>query len=181
MTKQASLSTGFYHFGTFVVPANTGDPWSSPDQKCLVAAIRGEGQVTALCFRTDYYGVWFGCQVDGSPLVVAHNGHCLQNMGLIGSAADGMPYFLPYFNGPEDLSLACRAPIPFERGLRLWMGNSHPTEAKRCIGLHVYVTGRGIEPGEGNLLEWNVVWNGGRHPRTCRSAETITLERWEAG
>jgi hypothetical protein len=177
MRKQAPLNTGFYHFGTFVVPASTGDPWTSADQKCLVAAIKGHGQVTALCFRTDYYGVWFGYQVDDSPLVVAHNGHCLQNMGLIGSAADGMPCFLPYFNGPDDLSLACRVPLPFDRLFRLWMGNSHRTEAKRCIGLHVYVNGRGVEPVEGNLLDWNVVWKGGRHPLTRRSAETITLEK----
>ena len=138
MTKETPLHAGFYHFGTFVVPAVTGDPWNDPSQKCLVAAFTGEGQVRALCYRTDHYGVWFGYQIDDHPMVVAHNGHCLQNMGLSGDAADGMPCYLPCFRSPEDLSVACRDPLPF---------------------------GRGVEPAEGNMLDWNVVWPaaGGRH------------------
>lgn len=163
----------------FVVPPDTGDPWSDPEQKCLVCSLRGGGQIDALCYRTDYYGVWFGYEVDDYPLVVAHNGHCLQNMGLIGSAAEGMPCFLPFFNGPNDLSIACRSAFPFSRRFRLWIGNSHPVDAKNCIGLHVYVSGRGIEPAEGNLMDWNVVWKGGRHPASRRSAETIALEKYQ--
>ena len=79
--------------------------------------------------------------------------------------------------------MACRGPLPFARTFRLRTGNPHQTEARRCIGLHVYVRRYGIEPTEGNLLDWNVVWNrgrsapqDGRHPKTRRSAETIVPE-----
>jgi hypothetical protein len=88
-----------------------------------------------------------------------------------------MPYYLPYFNSPEDLSLACRAPLPFNRSFKLWMGNSHRDEPKSCFGLHVYVSGDGIEPAEGNLLDWTVVLPE-RHPHTAVSGETISLLRW---
>ena len=175
--EDVPLSTCFYHFGEFVVPANTGNPWTGPGQKCLVGHFTGAGKVEALCYRTNYYGVWFGFEIDDYPLNVAHNGHCLQNMGLIGAAGAGMPYYLPYFNSPEDLSLACRSPIPFNRSFKLWMGNSHQSEAKSCFGLHVYVSGHRIEPADGNLLDWTVVMHR-RHPYTAVSAEKIVLSRW---
>jgi hypothetical protein len=88
-----------------------------------------------------------------------------------------MPYYLPYFNSPDDLSVACRSPIPFNRSFRLWMGNSHQTDAKSCFGLHVYVRGPGIEPAEGNLMDWSVVLPE-RHEHTAVSAETVALSRW---
>gem|GEM_PF-1748947 len=168
----------FYHFGEFIVPKSTPNPFTEPTEKCLVGCWTGTGQVDALCYRTDYYGVWFGFEIDDYPLVVAHNGHCLQNMGLIGAAAAGMPYYLPYFNSPEDLSVACRNPLRFNRSFKLWMGNSHPDEDKRCIGLHVYVTGWDIEPTEGNMLDWDVAL-GKRHPNTRVSSETILLTQFE--
>ena len=171
------LASCFYHFGEFVVPPDTANPRVDPGQKCLVGHFTGLGEVQALCYRTTYHGVWFGFEVDDHPLVLAHNGHCLQNMGLIGAAGAGMPYYLPYFNGPDDLSLACRSPIPFNRSFRLWMGNSHRDDAKSCFGLHVYVRGTDIEPAEGNLTDWSVVTP--ERPRhTAVSAETITLSRW---
>lgn len=175
-SSSVPLSTCFYHFGEFIVPADTGNPWRDPTRKCLVGHFMGCGRVDALCFRTDYYGVWFGYQIDDYPLVVAHNGHCLQNMGLIGNAANGMPCYLPYFNGPDDLSVACRKPLRFDKAFKLWMGNSHPRESKKCIGLHLYVTGHDIEPAEENLLDWTLVLSE-RHPHTRVSAETIELVR----
>ncbi len=177
--KSAPMPSCFYHFGTFSVPADTGDPWKDPSQKCLAAHMTGRGEVRALCYRANYYGIWFGYEIDDYPLVVAHNGHCLQNMGLIGNAANGMPYYLPYFNSPEDLSIACREPLRFDKSFKLWIGNSHPAENKQCIGLHIYVSGHGIEPAPGNLCDWDVVWRsaGGRHPNTRISSEVIQLER----
>lgn len=174
---RAPLSQCFYHFGDLIVPPGTPDPWADPSQKCLVTHIRGRGQIAALCFRTDYHGVWFGFEVDDYPLVVCHNGHCLSNMGLIGAAGAAMPFYLPYFNGPEDLAIACRLPIEFHESIKLWMGNSHSEEAKKCIGLHVYVTGMDIEPAEGNLLAWTVTVPA-RHPHTKVSGSTIVLERY---
>jgi len=174
------LSSCFYHFGELVVPAATGDPWNDATQKCLVGHIRGRGQLDALCFRTDYYGVWFGFQIDDHPLDVVHNGHCLENMRLIGSAGAGMPFYLPSYNGPEDLSLACRKPHPFDESFRLWMGNSSPDAEKRAIGLHVYVTGH-LAPAPGNKLDWSVVVSGspgGRATHTLRSGVTLRLKRW---
>ena len=175
-TNRVPLSTCFFHFGELIVPANTGDPWSDPSQKCLVGDFTGRGRVDAICFRTNYHGVWFGYQIDAYPLVVAHNGHCLQTMGLIGPAGAGMPYYLPHFHSPDDLSLACRTPLSFNATFRLWMGNSHRHEDKRCTGLHVYVTGHDVEPAEGNVLDWTLVLPK-RHPHTRVSAESILLTR----
>ena len=179
MRERVPMPSCFYHFGEFIVPSGTGNPDSDLSQKCLVGHWTGVGQVDALCYRTDYYGVWFGFEIDDYPLVVAHNGHCLQNMGLIGVAAVGMPYYLPYYNSPEDLSIACRSPLRFNHSFKLWMGNSHPEEAKRCIGLHVYVTGYDIEPVECNQLDWTVAL--GEHQNTRLSSETILLTRSGAG
>lgn len=179
---RTELSSCLYHFGDLVIPGGTGDPWNDTTQKCLVACVRGSGRLDALCFRTDYYGVWFGFQIDDHPLDIVHNGHCLQNMGLIGSAADGMPFFLPFFNGPDDLSVACRKQHSFDDSFRLWMGNSHPTDAKRAIGLHVYVTGQ-VQPAPGSRLDWSVVVPGnpgGRGLNTERSGAVIRLDRWTA-
>ena len=174
--KTVPLPTCFYHFGDLVIPPDTAHPRPDATRKCLVGHWTGRGQVDALCFRTDYHGVWFGYQIDDYPFEVAHNGCCLQNMGLIGQAANGMPYYLPYYNGPDDLSVACRKPLQFNKSFKLWMGNSHATEAKKCIGLHVYITGYNIEPAEGNLLEWTLLQRE-RHPYTRPSAETIKVQR----
>ena len=173
-SSRAPLGQCFYHFGDIVIPANTPDPWADPNQKRLVTHIRGRGRIDALAFRTDYYGVWFGFQVDDYPLTVAHNGHCISNMGLIGAAGAGMPYYCPFYNSNEDLAIACRAPVEFSKSLKLWMGNSHETEPKRCIGLHVYVTGCDIEPAEGNVLAWTVT-EPRPHPHVPEHRPTIVL------
>ena len=174
--SRAPLSQCFYHFGDLIVPEGTPDPWADPTQKCLVTHISGRGRIDALCFRTDYYGVWFGFQVDDYPLTVAHNGHCLVNVGLNGAAGAAMPYYLPYYNSTEDLAIACRAPIEFRKSVKLWMGNSHSEQAKKCVGLHIYVTGYDIEPAEGNLLQWTVTLPR-PHPHVRAPSPAIPLQR----
>jgi hypothetical protein len=171
-----SLSSCFYHFNDLVIPPATGDPIRDKGGKCLVGHFQGQGVVDGIVFRTDYYGVWFGCQQDDYPFVVMHNGDCLQNMGLIGAAGASMDCYLPYYNGPDDLAIAFRKPLQFNHRFRLWMGNSHPEQSKKCIGLHVYVTGRFIEPAEGNQLDWTVDLPE-RHPNTQISGQTIVLQR----
>jgi len=175
--ERAPTSSCFYHFTDLILPKATPHPLDDHTLKCLVGHWTGGGQMDALAFRTDYWGVWFGFEIDDDPLVLAHNGSCIHNMGLVGAAGAGMPYYLPYFNSPEDLAIACRLPLRFNRSFKLWMGNSHPDEDKRCSGLHVYVTGWDIEPAEGNMLDWTVVL-GKRHPHTRISGETIRLEKY---
>ncbi len=172
------ISTCFYHFGELIVPPNTGDPIADKTQKCLVGSFKGKGTMDSLAFRTDYFGVWFGYQIDDYPLVVAHNGDCIQNMGLIGAAGANMSYYLPYYNGPNDLALACNQKMPFNKTLKIWMGNSHFEEEKKCIGLHLYVTGWDVEPCLGNLLDWNLDLSE-RHPNTYVSGETIKLHKFK--
>ena len=70
--KEVPLPTCFYHFGEFVVPADTGNPWADPSQKCLVGHFMGTGKVEALCYRTNYYGVWFGFEIDDYPVAGDH-------------------------------------------------------------------------------------------------------------
>lgn len=167
----------FYHFGKLIFPPNSDG--HTGDSKCLVAHFTGRGRIDALCYRADYYGVWFGYEIDDYPPLICHNGHCLQNMGLIGAAADGMPYYLPYFNSREDLSVASRLPVQFNHSFKLWMGNSHEELEKTCFGLHLYVTGWNIDPANGNLLDWTLVLPE-RHKHTMASEETIVVKKNES-
>jgi len=118
----------------------------------MVGNIKGEGIVNSIVFHTNYYGVALGYSVDDGPIRFINNGHCLKNFGADNLNAIVLPVFLLYYNGRNDLSLVINTPIGFKKSFKIYFINSDRKD-HTIDSLHVYLYGKNIETGEGNLLK----------------------------
>ena len=161
----------FYHFGDLFVP-----PDSDGKNMPVVLELQGKGTFKQLTYACDYWGVCWAYQVDDYPLSIMHNGCCLKKEGLIGDASNGALCWLPYFNNEEDLAVAAKWDIPFEKSFKLFIGNSHSTDHKNCKGLHVYLEAnpKELKTGPDNVMDTSMHdWPDFKGEK---SSETITLE-----
>jgi hypothetical protein len=144
----------FYQDYSLIVPfIFSSIPISPSDEESpiFVGNIKGEGVISSIVFHTDYYGIALGYSVDDRSIIWINNGHCLYNWGANRPNAALLPVFLLYYNSQNDLSIAVNTPIGFKNSFKLYFMNSDNKD-HNIDSLHLYLYGKNIQTGQGNLL-----------------------------
>jgi len=118
-----------------------------------VGHIKGEGIIQAITFHSNYDGITVCYSVDGEQIHWINNGSCLKNWGADKEQAQSLPVFLLEYKNRYNLSIAINTPIAFKESFKLYFHNRDKKKVRSIDSLHLYMYGKNIHSGEGNLLQ----------------------------
>jgi len=142
-----------YHFSVpYIFSPVKIKPSPPRENPTLVGCIKGEGLIQAIVFHTNYFGITMGYAVNGEKINWINNGLCLKKWGADRLNAQSMPVFLVEYKNRYNLSIAVNTPIAFRDSFKLYFHNRDKRKTRSIDSLHLYMYGKNIHPGEGNLL-----------------------------